>query len=150
MAFTTSPDKPVPHFDPAGDMGSFTYAVSQMPAGKAYMAAGTTCTWPQFLETWTKITGANASYKQVTEEEMINATADREAGIETAAMFSYSSDPGYDGGMNLLTADDIRKVSAECHRILSLLMKGKAGINCQLMTWEEWAKKHDWSSVLNK
>jgi hypothetical protein len=26
-------------------------------------------------------------------------------------MFCYSSDPGYDGGMELLTAEDLRKVS---------------------------------------
>jgi hypothetical protein len=111
MAFATSPDKLVPHFDPAGDMGAFTYAVSQMPPGKAYMAAGTTCTWPQYLETWAKVNGVKASYKQVAPEEMIEATADREAGIEVATMFSYSSDPGYDGGMSLLTAADLRKVS---------------------------------------
>lgn len=30
-------------------------------------------------------------------------------GIEVASMFSYSSDPRYDGGMALLTADDIGK-----------------------------------------
>ncbi|KAJ4172373.1 hypothetical protein NW754_002568 [Fusarium falciforme] len=51
MAFTTAPDKPAPHFDPVGDMGNFTYAVYQMPPGKAYMAEGTTCTWPEWIET---------------------------------------------------------------------------------------------------
>ena len=111
MEFTTSPDKSVPHFDPVGDMGNFTYAVSQMPPGKAYMAAGTTCTWPEFLSTWAKVNGMKASYKQVSSEEMINATEDRDTGIEVEHMYSYSSDPGYDGGMELLTAEDIRKVS---------------------------------------
>lgn len=111
MSFPTAPTKPVPHFDPVGDMGNFTYAVSQMPPGKAYMAAGTTCTWPEFLETWAKVNGVKANYNHVSEEEMIEATADRECGIEVAAMFSYASDPGYDGGMELLTAEDIRKVS---------------------------------------
>ncbi|KAK7185081.1 NAD(P)-binding protein [Paraphaeosphaeria sporulosa] len=134
MAFTTIPVKPVPHFDPVGDMGVFTYAVSQMPPGKAYMAAGTTCTWPEFLETWAKINGVKANYKQVSPEEMIESTEDRETGIEVAAMYSYASDPGYDGGMNLLTAIDLQK----------------AGIDCPMTTWEDWAKKHDWSSVLNK
>ncbi|KAI8711553.1 NmrA domain-containing protein [Fusarium sp. LHS14.1] len=51
MAFTTAPEKPAPHFDPVGDMGNFTYAVYQMPPGKAYMAEGTTCTWPEWIET---------------------------------------------------------------------------------------------------
>lgn len=110
MAFTTSPHTPIPHFDPVGDMGNFTYAVSQMPPGKAYMAEGTTCTWPQFLETWAKVTGVKANYKQIAPEEMIEATGERDTGIEVAYMFSYSSDPGYGGGMDLLTAADLVKV----------------------------------------
>lgn len=97
-------------------MGAFTYAVSQMPPGKAYMAAGTTCTWPEFLDTWAKVNNVQASYKQVSPEEMIEATEDRETGIEVAAMYSYSSDPGYDGGMNLLTAIDLEKVSNAAYR----------------------------------
>ncbi|KAK2034942.1 NmrA-like family protein [Colletotrichum zoysiae] len=134
MAFTTSPDKPIPHFAPASDMGNFTYAVSQMPPGKAYMAEGTTCTWPQFLETWAKVTGVKADYKQVSPAEMIEATGERDTGIEVTYMFSYSSDPGYDGGMDLLTAADLRK----------------AGIECPMTTWEEWAEQNDWTSVLRK
>ncbi|KAJ0164100.1 NmrA-like family domain-containing protein 1 [Colletotrichum tanaceti] len=110
MAFTTSPEIPIPHFAPASDMGNFTYAVSQMPPGKAYMAEGTTCTWPQFLETWAKVTNVKADYRQVSHDEMVEATGERDTGIEVAYMFSYSSDPGYDGGMHLLTAADLRKV----------------------------------------
>ncbi|KAF6798176.1 NmrA-like family protein [Colletotrichum sojae] len=97
MSFTTSPDKPVPHFDPVGDMGTFTYAVSQMPPGKTYMAEGTTCTWPEFLKIWSRATGFEATYKQVSAKEMIKVTGDRDTGIEVACMYSYSSDPGYDG-----------------------------------------------------
>ncbi|EFQ31056.1 NmrA-like family protein [Colletotrichum graminicola] len=134
MAFTTSPDKPIPHFAPASDMGNFSYAVSQMPPGKAYMAEGTTCTWPQFLKTWAKVTGVKADYKQISPEEMIEATGERDTGIEVAYMFSYSSDPGYDGGMDLLTAADLRE----------------AGIDCPMTAWEEWAKQNDWTSVLEK
>lgn len=109
-AFTTAPDKPVPHLDPVGDLGNFTYAVSQMPPGKEYIAAGTICTWPEWIKTWGEVTGLPVSYKQVTPHEMIAMTEDRDAGIEVAYMFSYSTDPGYDGGMSLLTAEDIRKV----------------------------------------
>ncbi|GJD00686.1 nmrA-like family protein [Colletotrichum higginsianum] len=116
------------------DMGNFTYAVSQMPPGKAYMAEGTTCTWPQFLETWAKVTNVKADYWQISHEEMVEATGERDTGIEVAYMFSYSSDPGYDGGMDLLTAADLRK----------------AGIDCPMTTWEEWATNNDWTSVLQK
>jgi hypothetical protein len=111
MAFTTAPDREVPHFDPVGDMGNFTYAVSQLPPGKAYMAAGTFSSWTEWINTWSKITGAPASYKQISQEAMIEATGEHDLGLEVALMYSYANDPGYDGGMDLLTADDIRKVS---------------------------------------
>ncbi|KAM5343819.1 hypothetical protein ACJ41O_012356 [Fusarium nematophilum] len=134
MAFTTAPEKQAPHFDPVGDMGNFTYAVYQMPPGKAYMAEGTTCTWPEWIETWGRITGVPVSYRQVSPEDMTAATGDREAGIEVSYMFSYTSDPGYEGGMDLLTAKDIRN----------------AGIDCPMTSWEEWARRQDWSAVLEK
>ena len=111
MQFTTSPDVPQPHLDVQGDLGTFAYAVHQMPPGRAYMAAGSVCTWPAFLAAWSQATGVPARYEQVSHETMVAAAGDEEIGIETALMFSYSSDPGYDGGMELLTADDIRKVS---------------------------------------
>ncbi|CCT74325.1 related to nitrogen metabolic regulation protein nmr [Fusarium fujikuroi] len=134
MSFTTSPDALVPHLDPVGDLGNFTYAVYQMPPGKAYMAEGTTCTWPEWIETWGRINNVPVKYRQVTPDEMTAATPDRDAGIETGYMFSYTSDPGYDGGMKLLKAKDIRE----------------AGIDCPMTSWEEWAKKYDWSAILNK
>ncbi|EWG55736.1 hypothetical protein FVEG_13687 [Fusarium verticillioides 7600] len=134
MSFTTSPDALAPHLDPVGDLGNFTYAVYQMPPGKAYMAEGTTCTWPEWIETWGRINNVPVRYRQVTPDEMTAATPDRDAGIETGYMFSYTSDPGYDGGMKLLRAKDIRE----------------AGIDCPMTSWEEWAKKYDWSAILNK
>ncbi|KAH7309665.1 hypothetical protein B0I35DRAFT_359044 [Stachybotrys elegans] len=133
MTFTTTPDKVQPHLDPVGDMGNFTYAVYQMPPGKAYMAAGTKCTWPDFLATWGRINSVPVRYRQVEPEEMIAATPDYEAGVEVSLMFSYSSDPGYDGAMDLLYAEDLIK----------------AGIDCPMTTWEEWASKNDWTKVLN-
>lgn len=134
MQFTTDPHRLVQHFSPVDDMGNFTYAVSQMPPGKAYMAEGTTCSWTDWLKTWADITGAAASYKQVTHDEMVAASGDVDLGIEVAYMYSYASDPGYDGGMDLLTAGDIRK----------------SGIDCPMTSWEQWAKKQDWSSILSK
>ncbi|KAK0387225.1 hypothetical protein NLU13_5538 [Sarocladium strictum] len=134
MAFSTKPDRVIPHFDPVGDMGNFTYAVSQLPPGKAYMAAGTFCSWADWLKTWSTITGVPATYKQISQDEMIEAAGDYDLGLEVALMYSYANDPGYDGGMDLLTADDIRK----------------SGIECPMTTWEEWAKKNDWTSILGQ
>lgn len=110
MRFTTAPDKPTFHLDVNADTGNFVYAVHQMPPGKSYMACGTTCSWTDFIGLWSKITGIPATYKQVTSEEMIAATLDRMAGEEVVDMFSYTSEPGYDGGMDLLFSEDIRKV----------------------------------------
>ncbi|EJD45613.1 NAD(P)-binding protein [Auricularia subglabra TFB-10046 SS5] len=134
MAFPTSPAKEIPHLDPVGDMGNFTYAVYQMPPGKAYMAEGTSCTWPEFVETWGRITGVEVRFRQSSADEMIAATPDPNMGIEVADMFLYSSDPGYDGGKDLLKAKDIRA----------------AGIDCPMTSWEEWATRQDWSPILSK
>lgn len=110
MQFTTDPERLVPHFSPVDDMGTFTYAVSQMPPGKAYMAEGTTCSWTDWIKTWGTIAGVPVSYKQVSHDEMVAATDDKDCGIEVALMYSYASDPGYDGGMDLLKASDMEKV----------------------------------------
>ncbi|KAM0328256.1 hypothetical protein ACHAQA_005665 [Verticillium albo-atrum] len=134
MAFTTAPDRLVPHFDPVADMGPFTYAVSQMPPGKAYMAEGTTCSWTDWIQAWGKLTGLPVAYKQIPFDEMVEAAGEKDTGIEVALMFEYTTDPGYDGGMELLRAEDLRK----------------AGIDCPMTSFEKWAKKQDWTDVINK
>lgn len=101
----------MPHLDVNADTGNFVYAVYQMPPGKHYMAMGSYCSWRKFMKVWGELTGVPTSYKQVTIDEMAAEAPDRDLGIEVAHMFSYSTDPGYDGGMDLLTAEDIRKVS---------------------------------------
>ncbi|KKY15776.1 putativelike family protein [Phaeomoniella chlamydospora] len=111
MRFPTHPDRLIPHLDVNGDTGNFVYAVYQMPPGKDYMAMGSQCSWKDFITLWSKVTGHPTSYKQVPFDVMVADTADRDLGIETAHMFSYNNDPGYDGGMDLLTAEDLKKVS---------------------------------------
>lgn len=112
MTFTTGPDAPVPHLDVNTDMGNFVYAVSQMPPGKSYMACGTACSWSEYMSMWAKINSKNGSYRQITLDELAEAAADAEFGREVGDMFSYSTDPGYDGNdKSLLTAQDIRDVS---------------------------------------
>ncbi|KAH6652893.1 hypothetical protein BKA67DRAFT_637196 [Truncatella angustata] len=132
--FPTTPDKPTFHLDVNADTGNFVYAVAQMPAGNHYMACGTTCTWSEYMRLWSKVTGMSGTYKQVTPQQMIDVTPDKPCGEEVADMWSYTSNPGYDGGMELLFADDVRK----------------AGIDCPMTTLEEWMANHDWSAVLNK
>lgn len=113
MSFTTSPSSSVPHLDVNGDTGSFVHAVAQRPAGGHYMAAGAFCSWSDYMRIWAESTSQKAFYKQVSLEEMIEMTPDREFGREVGDMFAYCNDPGYDGGMDLITAEDLRKVSLE-------------------------------------
>lgn len=70
---------------------------------------------------------------QVTMQQMIDGAADPEFGREIAEMFTYTSDPGYDSGMKLITAEDMRK----------------EGIECPMTTWKDFCAREDWSAVLD-
>ncbi|KAK4098908.1 NAD(P)-binding protein [Parathielavia hyrcaniae] len=133
MRFPCDPDKPIPHLDVNADTGSFVYAVHQMPPGKHYMA-GEYLSWAEFAQTWARVTGAVVRYKEVSFDDMVNEVADRDLGVEVALMFRYSSDPGYDGGMDLLKAEDLRE----------------AGIDCPMLTVEESLARMDWAATLGK
>lgn len=132
MRFTTAPHRPVPHLDVNADMGAFVYAVSQRPPGQQYMAEGSTCSWSEFVRLWSETTGQRAVYKQVTLDELIAATPDKEFGREVGDMFTYCSEPGYDGGLDLLKAEDIRK----------------AGVDCPMTSLRDFMSKEDWSAIL--
>lgn len=134
MRFPTPPSRLIPHLDVNADTGNFVYAVHQMPPGKDYIAYGENVGFEKYLSEFAKATGARTSYKEITFDDMVADTADRDCGIEVAWMFVYSVDPGYDGGMDVLTAEDMRK----------------AGIDCPMTSIEEFVKKQDWSTVLNK
>ncbi|KFY37409.1 hypothetical protein V495_07193 [Pseudogymnoascus sp. VKM F-4514 (FW-929)] len=133
MSLPTAPNVSVPHLAVNADMGTFVYAVSQMLPGKSYMAAGTECSWSEFIRLWSKETGVPANYKEATLEQFIGFVPDKDFGAEAGDMFSYSSNPGYDGGdKTLLKAEDIIK----------------AGIDCPMTSLEEFMKKEDWLPIL--
>ncbi|KAA8569018.1 hypothetical protein EYC84_000691 [Monilinia fructicola] len=135
MSFPTTPDKAVPHLAVNDDLGSFVYAVSQLPPRKSYMACGTTCSWSEYIRLWSDITGKNATYRQCSEEEFIGREEDKAFGEELCAMFAYSSDPGYDGGDDTLwKSEDIEK----------------AGVKCPMTSLEDWMKKEDWTPVFDQ
>ncbi|KAK4150683.1 hypothetical protein C8A00DRAFT_36700 [Chaetomidium leptoderma] len=131
MRFPCSPEARIPQLDVNADTGNFTYAVHQMPPGKHYMA-GDYVTWPEFAQAWARVTGASIRYTQVSFDDMVNEMPDRDLGIEVALMFIYSSDPGYDGKMDVIKAEDLRK----------------AGIDCPMHTVEESLARQDWAAVL--
>jgi len=111
MRFPTRENRPIPHIDVVNDTGNFVYAVSQMPPGKAYMAAGSIVGFGEYIRLFGEHNNVPVSYKQVTFEEMVADSEDEATGIEVANMYLYADEPGYDGGMELLTAEDLRKVS---------------------------------------
>jgi hypothetical protein len=113
MTFPTTPDALVPHLDVVTDLGNFVYAVSKMPPGQSYMAAGTSCSWKDYMKLWEKVNSTAARYKHISLEELIEKLPDKEFGREVGYMFAYSTTPGYDGGNGkLITAEDIRNVSS--------------------------------------
>ncbi|KAK4974779.1 hypothetical protein LTR66_011039 [Elasticomyces elasticus] len=113
MSFPCSADAPVPHIAVNADVGPFVHAVSKLPPGKQYLAAGTICSWSEYMRIWSQVTGKKASYKEIDLQTLIENTPDKGFGREIGDMFLYSSDPGYDGGdKQLLKAEDIRKVIA--------------------------------------
>ena len=113
MRFPTDPNKPVQHLDVNADTGNYVYAIAQLPPGKSYMAAGTVCSWNEYVRLWNEVTGAKGRYQQITLEQFAQASPDEPSGWEIGEMFEYSSDPGYDGGdKDLLYVEDIRKVSS--------------------------------------
>ena len=132
MSFVTDSSKPVPHLAVNEDMGEFVHAVAQMPPGKNYMAAGSICSWTEFMRLWSEITGKKGVYKQVSAREMEESGPDAAFGKEITVMFEYSSNPGYDGGMDLLGPDDLRA----------------AGIECNMTSLEQWMRAEDWNSVI--
>lgn len=118
MRFAMSPDKTVPHLAVNEDTGNFVYAVSKIPGGNGYMAEGQTCTWPEYMRIFSKVTGRVGRYEQVSVEQMVEDAPDRWFGEEIAEMFAYSDEPGYDGGdETLLKAAVLREV---CRRGLPL------------------------------
>ncbi|KAG4435157.1 hypothetical protein IFR05_009357 [Cadophora sp. M221] len=135
QSFPTTPSATVPHLAVNADLGTFVHGVVQMGPGKHYMAEGTTCSWTDFVATWSKVTGKTASYRQCGVADLAENSPDRMFGEEIADMFEYSSEPGYDGGdKTLLKAEDIRK----------------AGFDCPMTSLEEYFKKEDWSVVFNQ
>lgn len=79
------------------------------------MAEGESCSWSEVARQWGEITGQKASYEQITEKELIATTPDSEFGKEVSDMFTYCDNPGYDGGMDLVTAADMIKVGLSLH-----------------------------------
>ncbi|KAK6592648.1 NmrA-like family protein [Botrytis cinerea] len=135
MSFPTAPDKAVPHIAINSDLGSFVYAVSQLPPGRSYMACGSNCSWSEYIRLWSETTGKVATYRQCTEDEFVGREQDKAFGEELYAMFAYSSDPGYDGGdKTLWMKEDIEK----------------AGVKCPMTTLEEWMKNEDWTAVFEQ
>jgi hypothetical protein len=111
MRFACKPETVVPHLDVNHDTGTFVYAVSKMPPGKAYMA-GEYRSWPDWINAWGKIVGRKVFYTEVEIEDVEREAHDQMLGLEVAIMLRYCDDPGYDGGMELLKAEDLRKVSS--------------------------------------
>ncbi len=96
---------------------------------------GTTCSWSDYMTLWSSITGQKAAYTQCSLQQFIDANPDKEFGREAGDMFAYSSEPGYDGGMEgLLRKEDLRK----------------AGVEIKMTSLREWMEGEDWSAIISQ
>lgn len=112
MTFTTPADARVPLLSVRDDTGSFVDALSKLPPRKTAMAAGDWVTWPEYMERWADGMGIErekVGYRQISVEEMAEGMGP--FGVEVAEMYEYSGWPGYDGGVELLKVDNLRRVS---------------------------------------
>ena len=119
MRAPTSPDKEVPLLDVNTDLGHFVRALTQLPPGTTAMAAGTWCTWPEYMKTWGEVVGIpGCSYEQVSVADFAKAIPGG-AGQEIGEMFEYAGNPGYDGGNpDVLKAEDLRTVSGQADQLV--------------------------------
>lgn len=101
------------------------------------MAEGTTCTWPEWIAAWARAVGVQATYRQVSPDDMIQACGgDPDFGGEITDMFDYSSDPGYDGGKELLRAEDLRMVSVTLQPSIDFNLKSpRPGLTVLRQAW---------------
>lgn len=74
----------------------------------------------------------------------------KEFGREVAEMFLYTSEPGYDGGMRLITVADMRKVSKKPVHQIRVLIGSQEGIDCPMTSLEDFVRKTDWADTLSK
>lgn len=112
------------------------------------MAEGESCSWNDYDRIWSAVTGQRCVYKQVTHDEMVRETPDEQFGIELADMFTYSSDPGYDGGMNLVKAEDLRQVCSY-NVFVVILLTSQAGIDCPMTSLKEFISREDWTAIID-
>lgn len=114
----------LPLLDVNKDTGYFVRALTQLPPGKTVMAAGTWCTWPEYMKTWGEVVGIpGCSYKQITVAEMAKAIPGG-PGKEIGEMFEYAGEPGYEGGnTNVLRWEDLEKVSTQ---IMILILRNNS------------------------
>ena len=110
--FAAPADAVCPQLAVNNDTGNFAFALTQLPPKTKLMAAGSWCTWPEWIATWAKVVGVSAKYEQVGIEEYVKMFGP-DFGQELGEMWEYSGDPGYDGGdKKVLRIDDLRKVGS--------------------------------------
>lgn len=78
------------------DTGYYDRAIVEVGAGKNVLAFSKRTTWSDYVKLWTEITDIPASFKKTTVAEHALLAPDG-YGAETAEMYAYAMDFGYDG-----------------------------------------------------
>jgi hypothetical protein len=128
MQFPVSPSVLFPHLDPAKDTGPWALALLSLPPNSTLMAASEWLTWPQWIETFGKVTGVKTSYKETTVQDMDEYLPEG-LGREIGEMYAFSSEFADEafGGNTLMKAD-----------------LEKMGIEVKMTNLREYIEKEDW------
>ncbi|OCK74070.1 NAD(P)-binding protein [Lepidopterella palustris CBS 459.81] len=113
----TTAETVIPWFDPMADIGNFVRALLEVAPGKQVAGVGSWLNWNQWCELFTKISGVNCTYQQITVDDLEKAMPGG-AGREIGDMFKYMEDPGYFGSdPTLIQPEDlgveIKRTTAE-------------------------------------
>ncbi|KAF2497628.1 NAD(P)-binding protein [Lophium mytilinum] len=122
-------DVKFPMTDPRADVGSFTKALVDVPAGKNLIGSGSKLSWKEWAALWGEHNGKTITYEEAPRSEL-EELIPGPVGKELADMIEYIDKFGYDG-------NDPDVVYPE-----------NLGIEVPRTTMAEYIKKTDWTPCL--
>ncbi|KAE8449108.1 hypothetical protein EG329_008491 [Mollisiaceae sp. DMI_Dod_QoI] len=132
LGLVGSGTKPLPHLDVEADLGRVVEAAIESPPGTKILAAGDMISWTDQLKVWCKVNKVPfGGFDSVPIQVFDKFFPIPGLGAEIGEMMAFMEEFGYVG------------------RELDVVLPGELAVPPKLTTWEEYVRKHDWSSILN-
>ena len=112
LSFPLDGDKQVPMYHPGNDTGPLVKALVKSAPGKNLMGYGSTISFDEIAQIWSKNLGQPVKYQRSTVDVM-DKMVPGGTGRELGEMMEYISNPGYFGGeeavreLNLITPKEV-------------------------------------------